>query len=174
MFYRLLLSLALIVSATPVASDEMTRHLPLRRALSDAGVRVEINPRDCDASVAGFYQVTERGPRLAVCQDNRGRGSRQVDWTANDLDTLRHESWHLLQDCRDGVVDMMIPDLSGKRIDEIIDQYGAAKALWIWQRYQARDLYTEGIYQEIEAFYAAETLAPEYIGALIKVTCPAK
>ena len=174
MIYRLLLSLAMIISTTPVASSQLSRHAPLREALDNAGVQVDINPQDCFPRIAGFYQVTDTGPRLAVCQDNRGRGNKQVPWTRNDLDTLRHESWHLLQDCRDGKIDMMIPDLSGEVIDDIIDKYGAAKALWVWQKYHARDLYVEGIYQEIEAFYAAETLSPEYIGALIQSTCPIK
>ena len=164
----------MIATATPVSSSQLMRHIPLREALYQAGVNVEINPQDCVPNAAGFYQVTDTGPRLAVCQDNRGRGRKEVNWTANDLDTLRHESWHLVQDCRDGKVDMMIPEISDKRINEIIDDYGGAKALWVWQKYEARDLYAEGIFQEIEAFYAAETLSPEYISALIKTSCPKK
>jgi len=176
MLYSLLLSLALLLGATPAAANEnVNRHNGLWTTLLKAGVTLQINPRECDATVAGFYVVEDGRPRIAVCQDKRKRGSTAVvAWTENDLDTLRHESWHLVQDCRDGVVDMMVPDISSSRLNAIIDQYGADKAFWVWQKYHARDLYTEGIFQEIEAFYAASSYHPDYIAARIKDNCPLK
>ena len=41
---------------------------------------------------------------LVVCQDNSYAGGPQVEWTANDLDTLRHEAHHVVQDCALGTI----------------------------------------------------------------------
>ena len=40
---------------------------------------------------------------MVICQENRIKGSHEmVSWTEGDLDTLRHESHHLVQDCIGG------------------------------------------------------------------------
>ena len=40
---------------------------------------------------------------MVICQENRIPGVREMtSWTEEDLDTLRHESHHLVQDCRGG------------------------------------------------------------------------
>jgi hypothetical protein len=42
---------------------------------------------------------------LVICQENReSNNSIQIDWTAEDLDTLRHEAHHLIQDCASGKI----------------------------------------------------------------------
>ena len=53
---------------------------------------------------------TTHGPLMAICQDNALTGE-EVAWTPNDLDTLRHESVHFIQDCLDGSADMELNPL---------------------------------------------------------------
>ena len=52
-------------------------------------------------SVNGFYSSHNRV--LVVCNDRYVKGENEdPQWTANDLDTLRHEAQHLIQDCMVG------------------------------------------------------------------------
>ena len=58
---------------------------------------------------------------LIVCQDNGVAGGPQVTWTENDLDTLRHESHHVVQDCNEGTIaDGLIDNLFYEE-QELID-----------------------------------------------------
>ena len=73
-------------------------HTELYNTIHSYGVRVFINhPEYCDGKIDGSYISTLRV--LNVCQDNGRPGGPEVEWTANDLDTLRHEAHHMIQDC---------------------------------------------------------------------------
>ena len=90
------------VGAMPAAARPNTgsfgEHVELFNAIHSYGVRVYINhPKYCDGRIDGSYISTLRV--LNVCQDNGRPGGPEVDWTANDLDTLRHEAHHMIQDC---------------------------------------------------------------------------
>ena len=80
----------------------MEQHKDLMRALHRVGVEVVINdPRYCDDSTSGSYfpEVAV----LSVCQDYATRwNNRMIGWSSNDLDTLRHEAQHVVQDCNAG------------------------------------------------------------------------
>ena len=39
---------------------------------------------------------------MVICQENKRSVGVEVQWTEEDLDTLRHEAQHLIQDCMDG------------------------------------------------------------------------
>ncbi len=75
-------------------------HEALVNEIRRYGVSIEVNPKDCPEKVSGFYAGAQR--RLVICQDNGVAGGPAVAWTANDLDTLRHEAQHFIQDCRVG------------------------------------------------------------------------
>ena len=79
-------------------------HQGLWNALQDVGITMKVNTPDVcdeDARGGGAYFTYKR--RLVICQDNaKAWDGTQVSWTANDLDTLRHEGHHVVQDCNEG------------------------------------------------------------------------
>lgn len=75
-------------------------HVLLVEAIQRNGVKVVINHDRCKEGMMGFYSGGNRV--LAVCQDNGTPNGPMVEWTANDLDTLRHEAQHFIQDCAVG------------------------------------------------------------------------
>ena len=90
------------VGALPAAARPNTGsfgdHVELFNTIHSYNVKVYINhPKYCDGRIDGSYISTLRV--LNVCQDNGRPGGPEVDWTANDLDTLRHEAHHMIQDC---------------------------------------------------------------------------
>ena len=90
---------ALSVSA-PAQAATIAEHEPLWNAIHAAGVTIYLNEDYCNqrSNVAGLYASQER--KMLICQQNRYVNSRQqVQWTEYDLDTLRHEAHHLVQDC---------------------------------------------------------------------------
>ena len=78
-------------------------HYNLALAVEQVGIDFLLNPSECFArgndNVYGWYAAGLK--QLVVCQQN-AFSSKEVEWTAEDLDTLRHEVHHLVQDCRDG------------------------------------------------------------------------
>lgn len=74
-------------------------HELLVDAIRDNGVNFTVNDPACGErpGVMGFYSGQRRV--LVVCQDNGVPGGPVVEWTANDLETLRHEAQHMIQDC---------------------------------------------------------------------------
>ena len=92
-----LASLSLLMPGAALADNSFEAHASLANAIAEVGVDVYINPPEvCEDGIAGMY--ISGASALVVCQDN-ATGEEQVDWTANDLDTLRHEAQHLIQDC---------------------------------------------------------------------------
>ena len=102
-FFTFLAILASFVS--PAKADTVADHNALWEAVESTGTRVRVNPRDCDGDDNyGWYWA--RYSELVICQENRVQGDRnQVAWTEEDLDTLRHEAHHLVQDCMDNRLD---------------------------------------------------------------------
>ena len=90
-------------SATPevreVREGSSEAHGLLVEAIRRNGVDFTINDDYCfeNEDIMGFYSGRRRS--LVVCQDNAVKGGGVVAWTANDLDTLRHEAQHMIQDC---------------------------------------------------------------------------
>ena len=101
------------VAATNTGSFD--DHVHLYNTLESVGVTVLINePKYCDGRIDGSYSSRDR--ILNVCQDNATYMNREVDWTANDLDTLRHEAHHVIQDCYLGTLgDSQLAPIHGSR-----------------------------------------------------------
>lgn len=99
---KLFTFLAILASFVPSAkADTISDHETLWEAVESTGTVVKINPKNCDTE-DGFGWYGPRNFELVICQENRVRGSRNhVPWTDEDLDTLRHEAHHLVQDCMD-------------------------------------------------------------------------
>tara|TARA_R110002012_G_scaffold46981_2_gene123461 strand:- start:570 stop:1109 length:540 start_codon:yes stop_codon:yes gene_type:complete len=79
-------------------------HMALGQAIVSTGVQLKINPKECfagDNTAMGWYWAAKN--EMVICQENATRANTEVNWTAEDFDTLRHEAVHLVQDCMDGV-----------------------------------------------------------------------
>ena len=91
------------IPTTAQARNVDNAHMELARAIVSTGVQLKINPVECKTKDAmGWYWAARN--EMVVCQEN-ARGTREVNWTAEDFDTLRHEAQHLIQDCMNGSLD---------------------------------------------------------------------
>lgn len=110
---KFIASLAAAVAAilpTPALADGLLlqrhpEHYELFRTLERTGIEMVINDwMMCGNDSQGLYGWNgDAGYAvLIVCQDNGEPGGLEVAWTANDLDTLRHEAHHVVQDCLAG------------------------------------------------------------------------
>ncbi len=105
-FKALALAAATATSIIAVPSVEArgtyTEHGQLGNAIKSTGVVLKFNPMECNKRNSfGWYW--SGGNEMVICQENRSRYSTsEVQWTEEDLDTLRHEAQHLVQDCMDG------------------------------------------------------------------------
>ena len=136
---RLFFGLAAALSvASPVHSASFEDHVKLSEAVVSTGTTFLINPDKCDGSGAyGWFWVRDGQYReLVVCQVNKVKGSTaQMEWTREDLDTLRHEAHHLVQDCmsgsRNGIlakvyrspIKLAFQVLSPERVKRIVEVY---------------------------------------------------
>ena len=98
------LSLISVVGAigTAHAKSVPLSHSRLITAIESAGFKVYINHEICDDDKAPHGLYIEGN--VVICQQNVKAGDREInpDWTANDLDTIRHEIHHAVQDCQLG------------------------------------------------------------------------
>ena len=186
-----LATLSLLATSPAMAAPEGwdSEHQALLNALEKSGVWVSINePQVCDAtkietSTHGvYYYDSKYGSLMAVCQDFGGHGD-EVLWTENDLDTLRHESVHYLQDCMDGKVDgAMVPLYDGPGgpspidydIRDVISLIGYDNASAIAATYEAAGASEAIIILELEAFLSASQIPADLIADSITAQCPVK
>ena len=86
------------------------------------------------ANYSGAYNVINGNPFLVVTiQDNRENSDIVDNWTPNDLDTIRHEAVHAIQDCIDGSVDNELEMIFD--YDELVDRFGEGNARGVWHNY---------------------------------------
>ena len=171
----------LTAAAMPVAAlagNTFQDHEALGAAIRSVGVRLYINPAQCytgpSAGADGFY-ISQAGI-LVVCQDN-AKGSEQVEWTANDLDTLRHEAVHLIQDCRDGRADSSLVPIVGtdkERNGMALEALGRSRMARIIKVYRERGADDHVIRLELEAFSFAQEIDASDIAEVVTRTCGAK
>lgn len=100
------------LEALKANASDVNPYLDMVQTVERVGIEFKLNPPKCDTiaeesgmpHIFGWYYVGNR--ELVICQQNRIKGStKPVEWTAEDFDTLRHETHHLIQDCVDGVID---------------------------------------------------------------------
>ena len=179
---KLLLSatMAVALSVTPALSVELDKdHRDLIQAAEDHGASVYMNAPPCymkDAS--GLYAILPNvGPAIVICQDNKEETFQQVEWTENDLDTLRHESWHYVQDCLDGNRDGLLLSLHDYddelTFGDIVESYGLMRSARIEHTYAQAGVDPKQIRNEIEAFHIAEELSAKDIARVLRAVCPA-
>lgn len=103
--YSALAGLSALVTATPsFAGNTFDDHVDLFKALQEVGVTIKLNhPARCASGDTDGGYASELA-FMVICQDNAVAGGEQVRWTENDLDTLRHEAHHVVQDCNEGTL----------------------------------------------------------------------
>jgi len=129
-------------------------HKALIDAVTSTGVKFKINPKECfGKNVFGWYW--SRKNEMVVCQERKERVGVETSWTDEDLDTLRHETQHLTQDCMDG-------SQNGSLGSVYKDPFGLAKRVlsqnqieWIIKIYSEDGASNHMITLELEAFSVA-------------------
>ncbi len=99
----LISALALVATTTgeAMAKSNYNHHVTLGNVVRSTGVNFKINPARCwERESYGWYWAARN--EMVICQENKSAVGYEVRWTEEDLDTLRHEAQHLIQDCMDG------------------------------------------------------------------------
>ena len=151
---------------------DLDAHFDLLRAVERTGVAVFINDEYCSTgSFNGMY--TSQGGGLLICQDNaKIYNGQPVAWTANDLDTIRHEVHHLIQDCSvggrgNGQLDTIYAD-PNRLANETL---GAQRKEAIMSSYADRGASAHTLQLEIEAFSVAADVTVQYISNDLQTYC---
>ena len=173
-FSTLLASLAI---ATPsMATPAPGGHQQLLDILAQDGIGVYVNSpaQACygDRDVDGMYIANDGNRYLVVCQDN-ATTSETVSWTENDLDTIRHETFHIIQDCMAGSNNDMEFDTVFANQDKVIDALGVVESMRIMSAYSVSydaDRH-DSIKYEVEAFYAARNYSASQITSIYTKYC---
>ena len=180
------LAATLCVSAPAVATPSYlnTQHARLWDTLENAGVGVYLNPKQvCERENApmGMYVYSSRAnqPLMAICQDNRTESGDEVAWTDNDLDTLRHEAMHFIQDCVDGRLNGSLdpyfdgegPSPATLTYRDVIVRLGYYRANNIARAYKNRGADLATIRLEHEAFAVATYAQADQITDKINQIC---
>ena len=168
-------TLITLMSATPAfAGNTLEDHENLRATLSEAGVVTLVNTAECKPGVDGYYW--SKGKTLVVCQDNSRPNGPLVAWTANDLDTFRHEAHHVVQDCMIGGVGDNRAGLYFETVDELKEfllksSLTKDQVLKIIEVYKEDGVSDKAILEELEAFAVARDVNASSISNAVKAFC---
>lgn len=176
---------SLTIAGPALASPLPADHQTFLNTLKADGIKVMINePANAcydGSNRNGAYSVYRGKQYLVVCQDKRNQGEFSINddvsfiapWTSNDLDTIRHEGFHIIQDCMDGTKGDQELDTVFTSLSEVIDEYGVINSMRIMNSY----LRAYGpsrhadIKYEIEAFYAARNYSATELNSMYKKYC---
>ena len=164
------------------AGNTLDDHADLVDTLDRAGVRVYFNPYICEPkeglNPSGLYISQSR--QLIVCQDNGKWDGEVVPFTANDLDTIRHESQHVVQDCADGIGDNSLVNMfpvvktDGRTsLMEFVSGSGLSPRtlMHIFTTYTQAGADNEVIGLEFEAFAVAHSIDAATIAQAVEQVC---
>ena len=173
-FLRAAVVAATLVSAPAIAGNTIEDHKSLWVAVESTGTRMMLNhPEMCGNGIHGFYSSVQQV--MMICQDRSRKSFDHVEWTENDLDTLRHEAHHLLQDCKDGRVGdgRLVPALSSEYLAELAEESGmtVADVRHIQETYGAKGASNEVIRNEVEAFIVANAIPASTLAETLVKHC---
>ena len=153
-------STILPADAKPTNSEYFQSHVRLAQMIEQTGTDFQLNPPACNSegNTYGWYYSAE--DQLVVCQVNvKYHNWNEVEWTPEDLDTLRHEAHHLVQDCMDGSLQGQLhtvyKDWEGLSKD-VLGYEKIARILEVYSDYSPRHRV-----MELEAFSVAALDDPE-------------
>lgn len=174
MIKKVLTALLMLGCSAPVMADErlsVEAHMRLLETVESLGVRVHINHK---AFCQGQHGAYGSQPRVfIICRDSEKvtRG----EWTPNDLDTIRHEAHHVVQDClNNGLGDgEFVTAFDNEVLYEFVEQtIGAEQAETIVETYRANGVTdTDSLLTEVEAFAVAASIPPSMIEQKLKEVC---
>ena len=151
--------------ATPTRTvpqeGSLDAHAVLVEAIEAQGVEFIVNHEFCqeNPNVMGFYSSHHRV--LVVCNDRYTEENQSPEWTANDLDTLRHEAQHMIQDCMmGGLADSTLHPVYRDPIGLAYGILGGERMQGINSLYRSNGADNETILLEWEAFSVAEMNVP--------------
>ncbi len=167
-------AIALALSPVAGATGTVQEHEAIVHALEGIGVQVVLNsPAYCDDETAGAYSSGQR--LLFVCQERATVPYRDNGWTDYDLDTLRHEAHHVVQDClKGGLGDGYYDNLfdTRKELEEFVTSSLSSEEIdWVITTYAMEGADEEIILNELEAFAAAKVVDPDTIATTVTKVC---
>ena len=171
--------LASVVTLAPTGvmagNNNIEEHQQLWDTLKNVGVTTLVNDaRYCDKDVMGLYYPYQR--TLVVCQeDARSYNGRMVGWTDEDLDTLRHEAHHVVQDCLDRYLGdghlSVLFDGPGELHQFYTGILSPRQVEWIVNTYTKNGGDSKVIKLELEAFAVAQGVGPVSIANALTNNC---
>lgn len=156
--------------------NSLKDHQVLIQTIKTVGVRYFVNPPSCDdEKLDGIY--FHKSGRMVICLDNYTGKSVKVSWTLNDLDTLRHEAHHIVQDCAageigDGEMSRIFVDL--EKFKSFMEGSGIPKQrlYYLYKYYMDhRDATPEEAAMEVEAYAVANSIDAISISNKLKEFC---
>ena len=167
------ISTAPVAESTPAHLYHLdTAHNDLVEAVKSTGISFHINPDKCFTedykNTFGWYSAGRK--EMVICQETKYQANVvSATMTAEDLDTIRHEAQHLIQDCVDGQIDHRLEAVYNEPLTLGKEVFGSAGIEEI------RELYSESSdhiqVMEIEAFSVAQLNNPAEQVADIKNYC---
>ena len=159
----------------PTAQD----HIEILNTLVEMGVNVQINnPAICnrERGVAGYWMGGKR--LFAVCQQTIRNAKlpnytgRVVLATDDDLDTIRHEAHHVIQDCKDGRLDGYLDHyFTPSNLVTFLENYPDWKEDYIREQYGALGETQHVINLEVEAWAVADLVDASTINEVLRREC---
>ena len=155
------------LSAHAITPEVAEAHNLLTDSLVRRGITLYADAPACQTypELEGYYNGSERA--LVLCND----GSLKM--TEENLDTLRHETVHFIQDCADGTIDNTLRTvLQPGKAEELLEAAGLS-AQHIEQAYV--DLgKASHVPLEKEAFAVAATMDAGTINTALNIFCPVR
>jgi len=163
-----LLAVTAFSSASPALADitpaVAQEHNNLVAALAARGISLHLDAAICKSNpIDGLYHGASRS--LVICNG----GSTEM--TENNLDTLRHEAVHFMQDCRDGVVDGNLTTVLKPGQARAMLASSGQDPTWIERVYTSHGKEAHVPYEE-EAFGIAAVVSPGTIISALNIFCP--
>jgi len=160
-----LLAATVVSSAAPaLAIDD--DHAALLNAVQQRGIKLYNDADMCRAQpyLDGFYYGPSRA--LVICAEGSWEGL-----SANDLDTIRHETVHFIQDCANGSIDGDLRLILKPGVAENLLRHTGLPPEAIAQTY-AENGKAHHVPVELEAFGIARAHSAETITNALNVFCP--
>lgn len=167
---------SVVLTSTPaLAGNTYEDHVDLFNALNEVGVITSINSKlHCSPEVDGLYHT--KAGILVICQDNGVAGGPQVTWTENDLDTLRHEAHHVVQDCNEGTIADGLMDNLFHEEQDLIDFISKSSLTSDQLKKLVEVLEKDGLSStailiELEAYVVAKDIEASNIASKVREFC---
>ena len=144
----------------PVRTDTIffEDHMEMLDKVRSVGITVEINPKKCgrENNTYGWYNGAYK--QLVICQVKGIPGNGVVAWTYEDLNTIRHEAHHMVQDCMDSRLDGRLDTLYEDAVVLIKEELSLSMIQNIINAYSDYNEHRQ--FMELEAFAVAGMNSP--------------